>query len=314
MSLALVCMSHSPLLEAGEPPESVVDDIEGAFSTARSFVEQFDPELVISFAPDHYNGFFYELMPQFCIGYEARGVGDFGSSTEPYSVPAEIAAEMAAAVLDSGVEAAISRRMRVDHGAVQPLEVLFGSPAAHQAVVPVFVNSAAPPFAPMHRVRLLGEAVGRFAATLDKRVLLIGSGGLSHDPPVAQWDSATEEQKEMLLAGHDLAPLARAAREKRVKDAGLAFARGDADIQDLNPTWDKEFLEVCAGGKTTVFDDYNAKDMAQAAGKSSHEVRTWVAAFSALAAGAGDYKVTSTYYRAIPELIAGFAVMTALPA
>lgn len=312
MALALVCMSHSPLLEAGESPESVVDEIEGAFSIARDFVEKFDPELVISFAPDHYNGFFYELMPQVCIGYQACGIGDFGSSTEPYLVPSEDAAELAAAVLEAGIDTAVSRRMQVDHGAVQPLEVLFGSPAA-RPIIPIFVNCVASPFAPMHRVRLLGEAVGRYAASLDKRVLLMGSGGLSHDPPVPQWPTATEPQREMLLAGRNLAPEARTAREQRVKDTALAFARGEADIQELNPLWDKEFLDRCAAGDTTAFDNYSASAMIEAAGNSSHEVRTWIAAYSALAAGSGTYEVTNTYYRAIPELIAGFAVTTALP-
>ena len=51
--------------------------------------------------------------------------------------------------------------------------------------------------------------------------------------------------------------------------------------------------------------------MAAAAGNSAHEVRTWVAAYNALRA-AGEYTVTSEYYRPIPELIAGFGVTTAV--
>lgn len=312
MTLALVCMSHSPLLEAGEPPEEVRADVESALSAARAFVEEYEPELVVAFAPDHYNGFFYELMPQFCIGYEASGVGDFGSDTTPYDVPAE-AADLAASVIDAGVDVAVSLKMQVDHGAVQPLELLFGSVAA-APVIPIFVNSVAPPFAPMHRVRLLGEAVGRYLSGHDKRVLVIGSGGLSHDPPVPQLATATEQQQRaLLLDGRNPTPEARAQREQRVKAAALAFARGEAGIQDLNPDWDRAFLDVCASGQTTLFDRYRAADMAKAAGNSVHEVRTWVAAYSALRA-AGPYRMTSSYYRAIPELIAGFAVTTAVAA
>jgi len=47
-------------------------------------------------------------------------------------------------------------------------------------------------------------------------------------------------------------------------------------------------------------------------GHSAHEVRTWLAAYAALAAQ-GPYDVLSTYYRAIPEWFAGFATTTALP-
>ncbi|MBP2329224.1 2,3-dihydroxyphenylpropionate 1,2-dioxygenase [Kibdelosporangium banguiense] len=310
MSLALVCMSHSPLFSAGEPPDEIRADVEAAVSVAREFVDEYDPELVVAFAPDHYNGFFYELMPQFCIGLAACGVGDFGSDTTPYRVPAE-AAELAEAVITAGVDASVSLQMQVDHGAVQPLELLFGSVAA-KPVIPVFVNSVAPPFAPMQRVRLLGEAAGRYLTTLDKRVLLIGSGGLSHDPPVPQLNTATEQQRALLLNGRNPSPEVRAQREQRVKAAAVAFAAGEADIQDLNPEWDRAFLQVCASGVTRRFDDYRAADMTEAAGHSVHEVRTWVAAYSALST-AGAYRVTSSYYRPILELIAGFAVTTARP-
>lgn len=63
MTVSLVCMSHSPLLDCGDPPAAVMADVDGAFAEARAFVEDYDPTLVVSFAPDHYNGFFHELMP-----------------------------------------------------------------------------------------------------------------------------------------------------------------------------------------------------------------------------------------------------------
>ena len=72
---------------------------------------------------------------------------------------------------------------------VQPLEILFGGLTA-VPMVPFFINSVAPPFTPVHRVRALGEALGRYLSGLDKRVLLIGSGGLSHEPPVPTLETA----------------------------------------------------------------------------------------------------------------------------
>ena len=53
--------------------------------------------------------------------------------------------------------------------------------------------------------------------------------------------------------------------------------------------------------------------IAAEAGNSAHEVRTWVAAFAALAA-AGAVRDRQRYYRPAPELIAGFAIRTAVPA
>ncbi|MFD0856950.1 3-carboxyethylcatechol 2,3-dioxygenase, partial [Actinomadura adrarensis] len=211
MTLALITMSHSPLLEYNDPPADVKAAVQKAFAQARAFVKDYDPTLVVSFAPDHYNGFFYDLMPPFCIGYEAFGVGDYGTTEGPLSVPTDRAEELAEWVADRDLDVAISRRMEIDHGAVQPLEILFGAIDA-VPTIPVFINGVAKPFTRMRRVRLLGEAIGSYLATLDERVLVIGSGGLSHDPPVPQWVTATDQQRALLLNGRHPTAAARDAR------------------------------------------------------------------------------------------------------
>ena len=310
MSLALVCMSHSPLLEYNDPAPEVKAEVDGAFATARAFVADYDPTLVVSFAPDHYNGFFYDLMPPFCIGYQAQGVGDYGTTEGPISVPTHLSEALAEWVAERDLDVAISRKMEVDHGAIQPLEILFGG-IDTVPTIPVFVNGVAKPFVKMSRVRRLGEAIGSFLATLaDERVLIIGSGGLSHDPPVPQWATADDAQRAMLLNGRHPTAAAREERQRRVIEAGRAFASGTSGIQDLNPGWDRAFMAVLASGDLSPIDDLRPAQMAQDAGSSAHEVRTWVAAFSALAAG-GPYTVASSYYRPIREYIAGFGVMTA---
>ena len=80
-------MSHSPLLNLPGPSQDLLDDIEGAIAEARRFVADYDPELVVIFSPDHYNGFFYKVMPPFCIGMRAAGVGDYGTHVGPLDVP-----------------------------------------------------------------------------------------------------------------------------------------------------------------------------------------------------------------------------------
>ena len=54
-------MSHSPLLNLPGPSRELLDDIDSALADARDFARAFDPELVVIFSPDHYNGFFYRL-------------------------------------------------------------------------------------------------------------------------------------------------------------------------------------------------------------------------------------------------------------
>jgi len=309
MTLALLATSHSPLLEYADLPADVSGELEAAFDEARRFVRDFDPDLVVNFAPDHYNGFFYRLMPPFCIGYAAESIGDYNSQAGRLDVPEDVARDLAEAVMADGIDLAVSLDMRVDHGAVQPMEILYGDIAA-KPVVPVFINSVAPPFTPLRRVRLRGEAIGRHLGGLDAKVLLISSGGLSHDPPVPRLSSATPEQRRMLMGeAVPLPPEARAARQRRVIDAARDFAAGTADIQDLAPEWDRELLRILASGDLTPLDSWTPAEMTRVAGNSSHEVRTWIAGYAALGT-AGTYSVRYRYYRPIRELIAGFALTT----
>ena len=126
MPLRLECLSHTPLHGYFDPAPEIVAEVERAQAAARARVEAFDPELVVLFAPDHYNGQFYDLMPAFALGVEARAIGDFKSLAGPLAVPKEISLACARHVLDSGVDLAVSYRMQVDHGFAQALEVLTG--------------------------------------------------------------------------------------------------------------------------------------------------------------------------------------------
>jgi 2,3-dihydroxyphenylpropionate 1,2-dioxygenase len=312
MPLALCCTSHSPLLNLPGASQDLLDDIDSALAQARRFVDDFDPELVVIFAPDHYNGFFYKLMPPFCIGTEAQGVGDYGTHKGPLDVPEATAVACAKAVLAAGVDIAISADMEVDHGTVQPLEKLFGSPTAHP-VIPIFINSVATPLGPLHRCRTLGTAVGSYLATLDKRVLLVGSGGLSHDPPVPTLATATPQVVERIVQGRPMTPEQRSARQTAVIQAAKSFAAGQSDLAPLNPEFDRRFLELLDSGRLDDLDNWSNSFIANEGGNSAHEIRTWVAAFAALAA-VGPYRTDVRYYKPAPELIAGFAVRTAVPA
>ncbi|HWF30357.1 MAG TPA: 3-carboxyethylcatechol 2,3-dioxygenase [Mycobacterium sp.] len=304
-------MSHSPLLNLPGPSRDLLDDIEGAIAEARAFVENYDPELLVIFSPDHYNGFFYKVMPPFCIGLSANGVGDYGTHAGPLDVPEELAAECAKAVLGAGIDVAVSASMDVDHGTVQPLEKLFGN-ATSRPVIPIFVNAIAVPLGPLHRCRALGTAVGAYLATLDKRVLLIGSGGLSHSPPVPTLASAPPAVLERIVHGGAMTPEQRQARQAATADAARSFAAGDSDLQPLNPAWDHRFLEIIDAGRLDDLNQWSNSFVVHEGGGSAHEIRTWVAAFAALES-AGPYQTAMRYYRPAAELIAGFAIRTATP-
>lgn len=305
-------MSHSPLLNLPGPSRDLLDDIEGAIAQARGFVDDYDPELVVIFSPDHYNGFFYKVMPPFCIGMRANGVGDYGTHAGPLNVPEDLASNCAKAILGAGVDVAVSVSMDVDHGTVQPLEKLFGDATA-RPVIPVFINAIGVPLGPLHRCRALGTAVGTYLATLDKRVLVVGSGGLSHSPPVPTLATASPAVLERIVQGRPMTTEQRQARQEDVIEAARTFAGGDSALQPLNPAWDHRFLKILDDGKLTDLDHWSNSFVDYEGGSSAHEIRTWVAAFAALDT-AGPYRTALRYYKPAAELIAGFAIRTAVPA
>jgi len=306
---ATVTSSHSPLMGRNQPAGEIVAAVDAAFDRARDFVRTMDPDVVVVLAPDHYNGMFYRLMPPFCVGMAARSVGDYGTAAGALEVHREVAAALTEGALAADVDVAVSEQMVVDHGFAQPLELLFGAIDA-VPVVPVFVNSVAVPLGPVRRARLLGEAIGRVLADRPERALVLGSGGLSHDPPLPDLESAPSAVAEALITGADTGPDARQAREERVLLASRSMAAGTSSRRDLNPEWDRAFMSVLRDGRLREVDGWTNEHFVKEAGSSSHEVRTWLAAYAALSV-AGPYVVQDEFYEPIPEWVAGFGITTA---
>ncbi|OWW19959.1 3-carboxyethylcatechol 2,3-dioxygenase [Noviherbaspirillum denitrificans] len=309
MTIKLKCLSHTPLRGLNDPGADVVREVDDVLSRMRAEVEAFDPELIVVFAPDHYNGLFYDLMPQFVIATAAESVADYNTLPGPLSIPKELAMDMTRFILDSDIDIALSHRLQVDHGCTQTLEELTGS-LTRYPVIPIIINSVAPPFGPYRRVRKLGEAVGRFIAGLDKRVLVLGTGGLSHEPPVPLIADAPQEVANFLIAGRNPTPEARAQRQARTIATGKVFGTPDCPLTPLNPEWDRAFINTLVEGRLDKVDQFDIQEISKTAGRSTHEIRTWVAAFAALSA-AGPYAARNDYYRPINEWIAGYGVVSA---
>ncbi len=312
MNAYLQCISHTPLVGHVDPAPEVLAEVNDMIAAARERITRFDPQLVVLFGPDHYNGFFYDVMPSFCIGMAAHAIGDFGTAAGPLEVPKTLAESCAQAVLDAGVDSAVSYCMQVDHAFAQPLELLLnglqGCP-----VIPVFINSVAVPLPSFKRARLLGEAIGHWARSLDKRVLFLASGGLSHQPPVPELAKVDARMADRMMgSGRNLPADERAARQNRVIQAARHFVEDQNSLHPLNPTWDQQFLDTLGQGLIGNLDALGNDELSALAGKSTHEVKSWVAAAAALSAF-GPYQPDSRYYRPIPEWIAGFAALSAQP-
>ena len=309
MSVLAICASHTPLKDHAEPAPGVRDEVDACFARLRAEVAAFQPELALVFGPDHFNCFFHRLMPSFCIGAETTSVGDWNTPATPLPGDPALAEAAAAFAHRAGVDLALSHRMEVDHGHTQTLQMLLPWTAL-PPVLPVFINCVGAPRPPLARVAALGRALGEFIGDLGERVLVLGSGGLSHDPPVPSLHTAPPEARERLVAGGAVPPEARAARQQRVIEEGKRQAAGNVAIAvPLNPDWDKAFLEALVQQDFAALTRFDDDEITRDGGRGGHEIRTWVAVAAAMSA-LGATAPTVEFYRAIPEWIAGFGALT----
>lgn len=307
---AFLGLSHSPLMGLNPISPAVERELQGAIAAAREQVLAFDPQLIVLVAPDHYNGFFNELMPPFCIGTQARAVGDYLTPAGDLSVDTAAAQAMVHSLMEADFDIALSRRMQVDHGFAQPLQLLWGG-LDTPPVIPIFLNAVAPPGIPrLRRCRALGEAIGRSLLDDPRRILFIGSGGLSHEPPVPTLADPDPAVRERITLRQQPTPAERETKTQRVMAAGMALASGQSTLKPLNPAWDQRWMDALAGDSTALdaLCTMSEDSISQEGGRSAHESKSWLVARSALP-GHGAPRCTQRHYQAIPEYIAGFGLM-----
>lgn len=317
MPVKLICASHSPLMEFASPQRAEQEtNVRAAFEKMAAEVKAFDPTLIITFGPDHFNGFFYDLMPSFCVGIRATAAGDwnYGAENNKINVPEETALHLVRRVLDEGVDVAYSYRMQADHGVTQPLHFLCDGQLDRYPTIPVFINGAATPMPTTKRTVALGRAIGQFIKSLNlenERVLILGTGGLSHDPPTPQMGSVPPEVEEFLIAGRNPSTEARHARQAKIIAVGQKLAAGDTSVAvPLNAEWDIALLETFKNADFAAIEAMTEADIRRDGGRGGQEVRSWIAAFAALSE-LGEYHMTTQVYEAISEWIAGFGIVSA---
>ena len=311
MTVALVCASHSPLMYCHARPPACHEATERLFKERAQAVRAFDPELVVIFGPDHFNGFFLKLMPPFCAGLSCRAVADIGGFAGPLRVPEREALELIGQVREADVDLAVSYEMTVDHGFSQTLVRVLGALDAYPTI-PIFVNGIAPPFVLFKRSRLLGQAVGRFAASLPRRVLFLASGGMSHNPLryYPKYGTGEEAVTRYQLAGGHGTGLTSAQWLERLEIMHREGAqmlvdgtRTRADLK-LNPEFDLDFLDRLCRGDWDSLDALDPASVVERAGIGSLELHTWVAAAAAHAAAGGARPIVDIYAEALEYGIA----------
>lgn len=312
--VSMVGQSHSPLwgmTPPTSPSDSGAEFVQGA-QRASGLLSSLGVSAAVVFGPDHFRFAFYDLMPRFCIGVrEVIAAGDYNSPGGRLPVAEELARHIYGEVCTAGFDPSLSLRMGVDHGIAQTYGAMF--PQLDVPIVPIMVNTSAPPLPSVRRCYEFGLAVGQAVASFhgQDRIAVIGSGGLSHWPPKLQIDDVSLDgrHRDFLLGDRAQLTEREAGRQRRVAEMGAASGA-------VNSVWDKWVLDCIQHNQIDPLLDLTEDQIERDGGNGGQEIRTWVAAAGAYAGGGAAIADTEfdRAYEPVPRWITGMGSLVGVRA
>lgn len=257
-------------------------------------------DLAIIVGSNHFRGHWLDLMPSFAIGVdEVVSSGEHETPDGPQKTSPEHALSIANTLLANGFDMCFSTRFVIDHGishAIQYLTIENKIP-----IVPIMVNSFAPPLPSLQRCLHLGAAIKLAVTKLpdDLKVAVIGSGGLSHRLPFPDWRAPKSENDEFLI---DSWRNGRGDWERYEKRRRAIIVNAPPN---LNEDFDRDFLEALGTGETSAWVDSVSEDaLVETAGNGANEIRNWLIMHAAI-----DYATGQTLaYSPMPDWLTGMGV------
>jgi len=204
------------------------------FLPGQKWLREMQPDVAVVFSNDHGLNFFLDKMPTFAIG----AAPIYPSADEGWGIPVNdpwpgitpfswhIANEVVAAEFDP----VICQEMLIDHAVCLPLACFFEDNGTRKGrpvkIVPVGINTVQLPVPSLKRCFEFGRAVGRAIESYpeDLKVVLIGTGGLSHQLEVERAGHLNKEFDKYCMdhmAG-DPIPLTKISSIELIEQAGTA--------------------------------------------------------------------------------------------
>jgi protocatechuate 4,5-dioxygenase beta chain len=157
------------------------------FPPVRDWLARVKPDIAVVIYNDHGLNFFLDKMPTFSVG----AAPEYRNADEGQAIPPEPAFQgeqdlswhLIESLVGEEFDLTTCQEMVVDHAFTLPLELLW--PDRHPCpvrTVPVCINTVQHPLPTAARCFKLGQAIGRAVESWDSdaRVVVIGTGGLSH--------------------------------------------------------------------------------------------------------------------------------------
>ena len=160
------------------------------FPPVRQWLAEVKPDVAVVIYNDHGLNFFLDKMPTFSVGaapsYRNADEGWGLADMAPFQGNQDLSWHLINSLVNDEFDITSCQEMLVDHAFCLPMALLWPDADAQGAwpvtTVPVCLNTVQFPLPTAKRCYQLGEAIGRAVASWDSdaRVVIIGTGGLSH--------------------------------------------------------------------------------------------------------------------------------------
>ena len=156
------------------------------FPPVRDWLARMRPDIAVVFYNDHGLNFFLDKMPTFSVGaapeYHNADEGWGIPTLPPYQGDLDLSWQLIESLVTEEFDITTCQEMLVDHAFTLPLELLWPGQPCPVRTVPVCINTVQFPLPSAARCYKLGQAVGRAVEAWDSdaRVVVLGTGGLSH--------------------------------------------------------------------------------------------------------------------------------------
>ncbi|BAM91201.1 protocatechuate 4,5-dioxygenase beta chain [Bradyrhizobium oligotrophicum S58] len=156
------------------------------FPHVREWLAKVKPDVVVLVYNDHGLNFFLDKMPTFAIGaadsYSNADEGWGIPQTAPFQGDSELSWHLIEHLVKEDFDLTTCQEMAVDHAFTLPMALCWPDQKWPVRVVPVVVNTVQAPLPSAARCYKLGQALARAIESWpgDQRVVVMGTGGLSH--------------------------------------------------------------------------------------------------------------------------------------
>ncbi|MGG1674847.1 hypothetical protein ACIFOT_03750 [Neobacillus sp. NRS-1170] len=302
--IAGVAMSHSPMIMtneagAGEKGQRFIQTA----SEMKTWVKNVGADVIVLVSDDHFNSYFYDHMPSFTIGIgECEGWGDWQLPKYKIPVQQELAKHILHTSLEKNVDFAFTLKMKVDHGHTQG--IYFLNPDLKIPVVPIAVNTSAPPLPTMDRCFQLGEVIRGAIESWDsdKKVAIVASGGLSHWVPIPKIESEKPQDQFLInVLKNGRQEIDQLDEYLKLRETNVTRIKSGP----VNEQIDREFLRLVTEKDYSALRNWSAAFIEEHLGNGGQEIRNWLVLLGVLQ----GFEADVACYEPIPEWVTGMAIV-----